>query len=107
MSPKESRRTVYGTIGVDLMMPSGRRSRECRAWRTRWLRPPFVNDASTAGTPEIGCRPTVHRQRGCGIVDGIVCELVPTCVEPDTDPGQTAANRSACFPIIFSNAAGE
>jgi glycogen debranching enzyme len=37
----------------------------------------------------------------CGIVDGIVCGPIPTCVEPDTDPGQAAADRSACFRIIF------
>ena len=48
-----------------------------------------------------------YRAARCGIVDGIVCEPVPTCVEPDTDPGQAATNRSECFPIIFSNAAGE
>jgi hypothetical protein len=49
----------------------------------------------------------VHRAARCGIVDGIVCGPVPACVEPDTDPGQAAAYRSACFPIIFSIAAGE
>jgi hypothetical protein len=40
----------------------------------------------------------VHRAARCGIVDGIVRGPVPTCVEPDTDPGQAAADRSACSP---------
>jgi hypothetical protein len=48
-----------------------------------------------------------HRAAGCGIVDGIVCGPVPSFVEADADPGQAAANRSTCFPIISSNAAGE
>ena len=48
-----------------------------------------------------------HRAARCGIVDGIVRGPVPSCVEGDTDPGQAAADRSACSPIVFSNAAGE
>jgi hypothetical protein len=46
-----------------------------------------------------------HRAARRGIVDGIACGSISACVEPDTDPGQAAAYRSACFPIIFSNAA--
>ena len=48
-----------------------------------------------------------HRAARCRIVDGIVRGPVPSFIEADTDPGQAAADRSACSPIIFSNAAGE
>jgi hypothetical protein len=49
----------------------------------------------------------VHQAARCGIVDWIVCGPVPSFVEADADSGQAAADRGACFPIIFSNAAGE
>jgi hypothetical protein len=48
-----------------------------------------------------------HRAARCGIVDGIVRGPVPSFIEADTDPGQATADHSACFPVIFSNAAGE
>jgi hypothetical protein len=47
-----------------------------------------------------------HRAARSGIVDGIVRGPVPSFVEADAYPGQAAADRGTCFPIIFSNAAG-
>jgi hypothetical protein len=47
---------------------------------------------------------TSTEQRDAG---SLICGPVPSFVEPDTNPGQATADRSACSPIIFSNAAGE
>jgi len=42
-----------------------------------------------------------HRAARCGIVDGIVCEPVPTCVEPDTDPGTSRRKSQRVLPPHF------